>query len=199
MSVYNQIPVDTFDHIVANSGMVMTDFDPETGTVNKSKILGPTTGTVSVNVQRDYNDWGEDINGCPKNTKELMRTNDVTITASGTFVALTKEAAQKLMAHADISGNKITPRLDIDIENDFFTIWIVTDYSSINTGTGAGRCAMCLKDVLSTGGFQYQGEDKGKAQFAFEFTAHFSLDAQDTIPFELYLIDGVKSSSTPSA
>ena len=187
---FTQIPADTFKHIAVNAGTILSEFDPTKKTVDKSKIIGPTTGTVNVNVQREYLDYGEDINGCPKNTKELMRTDDVTVNASGTFIAMTKELAAMLLAHADVSGNKITPRLDIDIDNDFKDIWIVTDYSHINVGEGAGCYAMLLKDVLSTGGLQYAGEDKGKAQFSFEFTAHFSIDATEDVPFEMYIIDG---------
>ena len=107
--------------------------------------------------------------------------------------------AERLAALADTttaSGvSKITPRTNIKAA-DFKSLWIVGDYSDINkttTGTGAttaGFIAIHLMNALSTGGFQIQTTDKGKMQFAFEFTAHFSLDAQDTIPYEIYIRAG---------
>ena len=89
--------------------------------------------------------------------------------------------------------DKITPRTHIDIDNDFFDFWLVGDYSEYNTGSGAGFIAIHIMDALSTGGFQIQSEDKGKWKFSFEFTAHFSMDAQETVPFEMYIKAGTSA------
>ena len=43
---------------------------------------------------------------------------------------------------------------------------------------------------LSTGGFQLKTGDKSKGQFTFEFTGHYSINAQDTPPFEIYIKAG---------
>lgn len=192
---FTKIPADTFQHLGINAGVVAKAFTPATGTLNDADILGPTTGGNTVNVSYEYNDWGEDIDNCPKNTKQLKRVDDVTITASGTFVALTEELAEWLLSHCDKTTtdgvDKLTLRKDITIANDFHDMWIVGDYSEVNTGQNAGFLAVHLSDVLSTGGFQIQTTDKGKMQFAYEFTAHFSLDAQDTVPFEAYIRQGV--------
>jgi hypothetical protein len=68
-------------------------------------------------------------------------------------------------------------------------------YSDVNTGNKAGFLAIRLINALSTGGFQIQSGDKAKGQFAFEFTSHFSMDAQDTVPFEIYVSAGVPAST----
>ena len=201
---YSKIPANTFNHLGVNAGLVLSAFDPATGTVPDSAIIAPTTGGVQFQAQNDYNDWGEDIDNCPKNTKELKRFNDVTVTCSGTFVALDALAAARLVGHADwtlpmtpgSAPAQITPRSTIEM-NDFNDLWIVGDYSDINTGTGAGYIAIHLMNTLSTGGFQIQTTDKEKMQFAFEFTAHFSLDAQDTVPYEIYIKDGTSASAEP--
>lgn len=49
-----------------------------------------------------------------------------------------------------------------------------------------------MKDVMSTGGFQLQTTDKGKGQFAFTYTAHYSIDAQDDVPCEIYVQEGTE-------
>ena len=49
-------------------------------------------------------------------------------------------------------------------------------------------------NALSTGGFQLQTSDKAKGQFAFTYTAHYSMAAQDTVPFEVYIKAGTAES-----
>lgn len=200
---YSKIPADTFQHLGVNAGILLSDFDPSSGEIDLADILGPTTGGVAFNAANEYSDWGEDIDNCPKGTKELMRFDNVTVTISGTFVAMTAALAERLAALSDTtttSGvSKITPRTNIKTA-DFKDIWIVGDYSDVNkSGTGsnapvAGFIAIHMMNALSTGGFQIQTADKAKMQFAFEFTAHFSLDAQDTVPYEIYIKQGTNAS-----
>lgn len=187
---YTRIPVNTFKNLVVNAGILLSDFDTETGTVVENNLLGPTSGGINFTATPSFKDWGDDVDNCPKNTKELKRLEDWEIKVSGSFTALTPTLAVRLAALADLADGKITPRDSIDIENDFSDIWIVADYSDKNTGSGAGFIAIHIMDALSTGGFQLQTEDKEKGKFSFEFTAHYSLDAQDTVPFEVYIKAG---------
>lgn len=67
------------------------------------------------------------------------------------------------------------------------------DYSEVNedgTKGKAGFIAIHLLNSLSTGGFQLQTGDKSKGQFAFEFTGHYSMEAPEKVPFELYIKQG---------
>lgn len=49
-----------------------------------------------------------------------------------------------------------------------------------------------MMNSLSTAGFAIQTGDKVKGQFAFEYTAHYSMTAQDTVPFEVYVKAGAE-------
>ena len=111
---------------------------------------------------------------------------------SGTFVTVDASTAKKLSGAADLSGTKITPR-DTLTSADFEDIWWIGDYSDVNTGTNAGYIAIHMMNALNTGGFQISSTDKGKGQFAFTFTGHYSIDAQDTVPYELYIKAGTAS------
>lgn len=198
---YSKYPTNTFQSLVIGAGVLLSEFDPTTGTVADAKILGPTTGGVNFSAKPNYTDFGEDIDNVPKNTKELMRIEDWTVTMSGTFIAITPETARVLAAAADLTdaSGKITPRDTLDLTastGDFRDIWLVADYSDKNTtGTGktAGYVAIKLINALSTGGFQIQTADKEKGQFSFEFTGHYSKDAQDTVPFEIYIKAGTST------
>ena len=190
---YTKIPANTFKNLAINAGILLSAFDPSAGTVAENDMLGPTSGGVNFTTTPSFKDWGEDIDNCPKNTKELKRLDNWDVKMSGSFVACSAALARRLAALADLNDGKITPRDTIDIENDFGDIWLVGDYSDKNTGSGAGFIAIRMMDALSTGGFQLQTADKEKGKFAFEFTGHYSIDAQDTVPFEIYIKAGTSA------
>lgn len=194
---YTQIPVDTMQKLQMNAGVFCRDFNPATGEV--TGLLGATTGGGSFNAAPEYLDFGDDIDNCPKNMMELKRIDDITVTLSTTFLTIDPAMAKLMMGAADIDGSDAThivPRNNL-LDEDFTDIWWVGDYSNKNTGSGAGFCAIHLMNALATGGFQIQSTDKGKGQFSVELTGHYSIDAQDTVPYEVYIKAGTSSGDTP--
>ena len=189
---FTKIPSDAFQKLQINAGILTTDFTPSTGVIGAAGQIGATTGGVSFAATPTYSDYGEDIDNCPKNMKELKKLESWEATISGTFVNADTAIAKMLVGAADIGTpdtTKITPRNDV-LESDFETIWLVGDYSDKNGETNGGFIAIKLINALSTGGFQIQTADKAKGQFAFTFTGHYSMDAQDTPPFEIYIKAG---------
>ena len=79
---------------------------------------------------------------------------------------------------------------------DFSDLWFVGDYSDKTGATNGGFIAVHLINALSTGGFALQSSDKSKMKFAFEFTGHFSINAQDTVPIEMYIKAGTDEAAT---
>lgn len=189
MAKYTKIPTTTFEQLQINAGVLLSEFTPTNPAVADAKILGATTGGINFTATPSFLDFGEDIDNCPKNTLELKRLEDWEVKLSGTFVTMSAALAERLTAAGDLASNKITPRRDLE-ETDFKDIWLVGDYSDKNGPTNGGFIAVHMMNTLSTGGFQIQTGDKAKGQFAFEFTAHFSMDAQDTVPFEIYVQAG---------
>ena len=192
---YKKIPQNTFQTIQMNAGVLLSEFNPATPTVSDAKILGATTGGLNFTATPSFVDFGEDIDNCPKNTLQLKHLDDWEVTASGTFVTISADLAERLAAAANVSGDKITPRRDLAL-TDFKDLWIVGDYSDKTGATNGGFVAIHMMNTLSTGGFQMQTSDKAKGQFAFTFTAHFSMDAQDTVPFEIYVHTGTAEPNT---
>jgi len=194
---YTKIPANTFKQIQLNAGVLVDDFDPTTQEIGN--IIGATTGGVQFNAAPTYSDYGEDIDNCPKNTMELKKLDSWEVTMAGNFVTVSVASAKRLVAAGDIDENDAThivPRNDIKT-TDFATIWWIGDYSDVNDGSNAGFCAIKLKNALSTAGFQIQSTDKGKGQFAFTFTGHYSMNAQTEVPFEVFIkgSDDVPSAS----
>ena len=187
---YTQIPVNTFKELQLNAGVLLDSFTPATGEVGN--ILGATTGGVNFTDSISYKDYGDDIDNCPKNMLELKKLESHEAKLSGTFITLSATTAKRLVGASDVDPNDSThiiPRNDVHA-GDFQDIWWVGDYSDANDGASAGHIAIHMLNSLNTGGFQMQSTDREKGQFAFEFTGHYSMDAQDTVPFELYVKEG---------
>lgn len=192
---YTQIPATAFQNIQLNAGILVDNFNPATGVIGN--IVGATSGGVNFTDSVEYTDFGEDIDNCPKNTMELKQLDSHEVTMSGTFVTLSAATAKMLAGAADVDGSDAThiiPRNDI-LTSDFKTIWWIGDYSDVNTGDNAGFVAIKMLNALNTGGFQIQSTDKGKGQFAFTFTGHYSMSAQSTVPYEIFVKQGSGSSS----
>ena len=191
---FTKIPSDTLQKLPINAGILTTDFTPATGTIGESGQIGATTGGVNFTATPTFSDFGEDIDNCPKNMKELKKLDSWEVKMTGTFVNADTAIAKRLCGAADIGTTdttKVTPRNDLK-DADFADIWLVGDYSDKNGETNGGFIAIKLINALSTGGFQLQTSDKAKGQFAFEFTGHYSMSAQDTVPFEIYIKAGTE-------
>lgn len=187
---FTQIPTTAMEEMQLNAGVLLSSFTPSTAEV--TGIIGATTGGIKFSATPTFSDFGSDVDNCPKNMMELKRQESVEVKISGTFVTVTTTTAKKLMAAADIGTSdqtKITPRNDLKTE-DFADLWWVGDYSDKNGATNGGFVAIHVMHALNTGGFQLQTGDKSKGQFPFEFTGHYSIDAQDVVPYEVYIKAG---------
>ena len=193
---YTKISENTFQNIQLNAGVLLSSFTPSSATVSEEAIIGATTGGINFTATPTYTDFGEDIDNCPKNMKELKKLDSWEVKCSGTFVTVDTAVAKSLIGAADIGQSdttKVTPRNDL-AQADFSDIWIVGDYSDKNGDTNGGFIAIHMMNALSTGGFQIKTADKAKGQFAFEYTAHYSMSAQGTVPFEVYVKAGTAES-----
>lgn len=189
---FTKIPEGTFKNIVLNAGVLLKSFTPATPAVTDENILGATTGGINFTATPSFTDFGEDIDNCPKNMKELKKLDSWEVKLTGTLVTTNTAVIALLMGAGDVGTTdttKVTPRVDVT-SADFKELWLVCDYSDKNGESNGGFCAIKIINALSTGGFSLQSTDKGKAQFAFEFTGHVSMSAQTVVPFEVYLKEG---------
>lgn len=191
MAKFTKIPETTFDKLQLNAGVLLKNFNPTSAEVADGDIIGATSGGVNFTATPSFIDFGDGIDNCPKNMKELKRLDSWDITMGGTFITVDSAVAKMLVAAADVSGEKLTPRNEIK-DTDFTDLWWVGDYSSENGETKGGFIAIHMMNTLSTGGFTIQSSDNSKGSFAFTFTAHFSMDKQDVVPFEIYIKAGAE-------
>ena len=183
---YKKIRPETMNELTMNVFMLVSTFDPETFDfatgISGSTIIASTTGGVTFADTPEFTDFGEDIDNCSKNTMQLKRKEDGEVKLSGNLVTVNAEMVKMLIGAATVTGNKITPKSDLST-SDFTTLWGLADY-----GDG-GLMAIKMKRVLNTSGFSVSTTDKNKAQFAFEFTCHKTIEDLTDPPYEVYLLE----------
>lgn len=185
MGMFTVISQDTFNEIQLDAGVLLNTFDPANPAApDDEDIICATTGGITISCVPTYSDFGEDIDNCPNNTKELKHLDSWECTMSTTAIGTSAESIRMALGAADVtaSSGKITPRASLD-QNDFFELWWVGDKAN------GGMVAIKLFNALSTGGFSLQTTKNGKGQVSLELTGHVSLYDQATIPMEFYSAD----------
>ena len=192
MQKFTRVPEDTFEKLQLNAGILVDDFTPATGTIGN--ILGATTGGIQFSTNPEFTDFGEDIDNVPNNMMELKHLNQFDPQMSGTFLTCSAALAKSLTGAADIDiqdATHVIPRAEL-LTTDFEDVWWIGDYSNVNTGENAGFLAIHLMNALNTAGFQIQSTKNEKGQLAFEYHGQYSIEDQDTVPFEIYVKSGSK-------
>ena len=183
MGTFTQIAQDTFSELQVDAGVLLKEFDPENPELVDENIICATTGGINPTCVATYSDWGEDVDNCPVNTMELKHLDGWECALGFTALNTTPETIKLSLGAADISGQSIIPRRNLE-ETDFNDIWWVGDRSD------GGLVAICLRNALSTGGFSLQTTKNGKGQLAVTLTGHVSIHEQDKVPMAFYVAEG---------
>ena len=195
MGKFTKVAEDAFEKLQLNAGILVDEFTPATGTIGN--ILGATTGGINFASNPTFSDYGEDVDNVPNNMLEFKKLDSYDPHMTGNFLTCDPALAKKLVGAADIASGdstKVVPRNEL-LKTDFAELWWIGDYSDVVTGTNAGFIAIHLLNALNTTGFQIQSTKNGKGQLSFDFQGHYSLDAQDTVPFEIYVKAGAAATT----
>lgn len=181
-NMFTQISSEAFKNIQRGAGMILNKFDP----ANPAKpadadIVCATTGGIQASCVATYVDDGEDIDNVPNNTKELKQVESWECKMIFTMVTMTAAALKLALGAATVSGNKIVPKAALESTDFTDKLWWVGDM-----GDG-GLAAICLKNVLSSGGFSLQTTKNGKGQVSVELLGHVSISALNEVPMEFYV------------
>ncbi len=186
MGRFTVISQDAFNEIQLDAGVLLKTFDPAQPTVPAdADIVTATTGGINASCVPTYSDFGEDVDNCPNNTKELKHLDGWECTMSTTALGTSADLIKLSLGAADIDAttSKITPRRDL-AQTDFADLWWVGDRSD------GGMVAIRLINALSTGGFSLQTTKNGKGQISLSLTGHVSISSQNVVPMEFYSTEG---------
>lgn len=180
MGKFTKIPQDTFSGLQINAGILLKQFDPEVGgNPADEDIICPTTGGITASCVPTYSDFGEDVDNCPANLRELKHLDAWECKLAFTSLGTSPESIRLALGAADAAAGKVTPRRDLK-QGDFSDVWWVGDRAD------GGMVAVRLMNALSTSGFSLKTAKNGKGQLSVELAGHVSIDAQDVMPMEFY-------------
>ena len=192
MGRFTAIPLNTFEAMQLDAGVVLNKFDPASPKAPADEdIICATTGGINVSCVPTYSDLGEDVDNCPNNMKELKKLDGWECRMGFTSLGTSPESIRLSLGAADIDAatSKITPRRDLE-QSDFSDLWWVGDRAD------GGAVAVKLKNALSTCGFSLQTTKNGKGQVSVELMGHVSIDAQNEMPMEFYSLEPAADSGT---
>ena len=185
MGTFTVIPQNTFEALQLDAGVLLKTFDPAKPTVTDANIICATTGGINPVCRANYSDFGEDVDNCPNNMKELKHLDSWDCSIAFTALGTSTELIRMALGAADIDGTdttKIVPRADL-AQTDFSDIWWVGDKAD------GGFVAIQLLNALSTEGFSLQTSKNAKGQIAVTLMGHVSIYAQKVVPMVFYSVD----------
>ena len=105
---YTRAPEDAFEKLQLNAGILVSNFDPATGSIAEADLLGATTGGINFSTNPTYTDFGEDVDNVPNNMKEFKHLDAYDPQMSGTFLTCSPALAKQLVGAADIDATDTT-------------------------------------------------------------------------------------------
>lgn len=188
MGIATKIPQNTFEGLQLDAGVLLNQFDPAAPAITDAAIITATTGGIQVSCVPTYSDFGEDVDNCPNNMKELKHLDGWECTMSTSCLGTSLEGIRYSLGAADITAetSMVKPRKDLS-QSDFSDIWWVGDRAD------GGLVAVKLINALSTGGFTLQTTKNGKGTIGLELTGHVSINDQDTMPMVFYSLDSTEA------
>ena len=105
MGKFTTIPQATFEELQLDVGVLLKNFDPANPAApDDSDIITATTGGVTVACVPTYSDFGEDVDNCPNNTKELKHLDSWECSLSTTALGTSAELIKLSLGAADITS-----------------------------------------------------------------------------------------------
>lgn len=116
MGKFTVIPQDTFTALQLDAGVLLNSFNPATAAAPSDEdIICATTGGIEVSCVPTYSDFGEDVDNCPNNMKELKHLDGWDCKMSTTSLGTSPELIKLALGAADISGATYALTSDVSI------------------------------------------------------------------------------------
>ncbi len=182
---FNQVKSDAFSTLQFGAGNLLNDtFELDDGalpsSIPDSMIISSTKSGIKASCVPTFTDLGEDIDNCPKNTKELKQLDSWEAKFEATLMEMSATTAKLAFGCADETGGVVTPRAEV-AQTDFATVWWIGK-------TLDGKYALIeLINALSDGGFSFQSTDKSKGELAVSLVGHTTVTDESLVPMRFYI------------
>lgn len=151
-----------------------------------SNIIGATSGGGNISIVPEVRDLMEDVDGAIGMYKDCLAINKIECKATTKITEVKEGALLLALGCADStafgSGEKISLRNYYKSEDFKEITWV----ASMNKSES--YLVVRLRNAISTGGLNYEIEDKGKGKFDLEITPCNDLAKPNELPIEIYLV-----------
>lgn len=105
MGMFTKIPQETFDNLQLEAGVLLKTFSPANPAAPAdADIITATTGGIQASCVPTFSDFGEDVDNCPANTKELKHLDQWESTMTFTALSTSPDVIKLALGAADASG-----------------------------------------------------------------------------------------------
>lgn len=185
MAIVNKAPSDTFQNLLKGAGMWALNFTPSAPpTLADEDILCTTSGGTSIKCTPVTKNLADGIDNLGENQYfEMKEIVGYTVEASFSTKTANNKMLKLGMGLANESGSKIVPKHGTLTKTDVQDLWFVTPQTD-------KKCfAACIKNAFSTGGLDMKTENNGTGTLNVTLTGMYSLETQDVVPLECYIIE----------
>lgn len=182
-----KITADAAEKMQMNAGLLLSSFSVAAPVEPvDSDIICDTTGDITISCKPDTQDFFEDVNNAPTNTKEGKRITGWTCTIGFTSLSFTDDAIKLALGAADTgTDGGISPRRQY-VSADFDTLWWIGDMFDEDK-----ILAVKIENAVSTEGITLTTTNRGKGGLAITLTGHTSTSDLNKIPMEFYILTKV--------
>lgn len=182
-----RISADAAEKMQMNAGLLLNEYDVSNPIApTDEQIVCETTGDFSIACTPETQDFFEDVNNAPTNTKEGKQITGWTCSLGVTALSVTLDTlALALGASETIEATGVRPRTTYKL-NDFKSLYWIGDMMDENK-----LLVVEMSDTVSTGGVSFTATNKGKGSLALTLTPHSSIANPEIVPMAFYVLEKV--------
>ena len=185
-----RITADAAEKMQMNAGLLLNRFDvAHPVEPAEADIICDTTGDITINCKADTQDFFEDVNNAPNNTKEGKRITGWTCTIAFECLSFTADALKMALGAAEVlSDGGIAPKTQY-ASADFKTFYWIGDMID-----DTKLLVIKIDNAVSTEGVSMTTTKNGKGGLNVTLTGHISTADLKKLPMTFYVL----TKSTPA-
>lgn len=187
-----RISADAAEKMQINAGILLNSFDVNNPVEPKDEqIVCETTGDFSFSCVPQTQDFFEDVNNAPTNTKEGKRITGWECSLGVTALSVTLETLKTALgASVPIGENGVRGRITYELSDFKQYTWIgdMIDQNKL--------LVIQMDDTVSTGGVSFSSTNKGKGGLALTLTPHMTIQDMEKVPMTFYILEKVETAAS---
>lgn len=186
-----KLSADAANNVQVQAGLLLNKFSVSNpAEPQDADIICATTGDFHITCQPKTEDFFEDVNNAPNNTKEGKQIVGWNCGLTVNALEVTESTLTLALGAADVgSDGGVHPRSKYRMSDFKSVYWIgdMVDEDKI--------FVVVMDDTVSTGGVDFTSTKNGKGQMSLELTPHASFATPTVVPMAFYVLEKVATSN----